>query len=107
MKTKKLPKKQKTWAELKSERFKKDPDEAIQYLRAALEENGDVPALVIEAIRSVSESLGISIEQIAKRSNKSPSTIHKALSKEGNPSLVTLTAVLKVMGLKLSVEKAS
>lgn len=60
-----------------------------------------------EAIRSVSEALGMSIEQIAKKSNKTPSTIHKALGKGGNPTLGTLTAVLKTMGLKLSVEKAS
>lgn len=107
MKAKKSPKKLRTWNELKKERFKKSPDEAIEYLKASLEENGDMPELVIEAIREVSEALGLSIEQIAKKAHKTPSTIHKALGKSGNPTLGTLTAVLKTMGLKLSVEKAS
>lgn len=66
-----------------------------------------MPEIIIEAIRTVSESLGISIEQIAKCSHKTPSTIHKALSKTGNPTLETLSAILKTLGLKLSVEKAS
>ncbi len=107
MKTKKSPKKLKTWSQLKQERFKKSPDEAIEYLKASLEENSDTPELVIEAIRSVSQALGLSIEQIAKKAKKTPSTIHKALGKDGNPTLVTLTAVLKTMGLKLSIEKAA
>lgn len=104
---KKSSKKLKTWSQLKQERFKKSPDEAIEYLKATLEENSDIPELVIEAIRSVSEALGLSIEQIAKKANKTPSTIHKALSKEGNPTLGTLSAILKTMDLKLSIEKAS
>ena len=107
MKAKKSPKKLQTWAEAKQKRFKKNPEEAIQYLKASLEENGDTPEIVIEAIRSVSEALGISIEQIARRAHKTPSTIHKALGKSGNPTLSTLTAVLKTLGSKLSIEKAS
>ncbi len=108
MKTKKASyKKLKTWKTLKRERFKKSPDEAIDYLKASLEDNSDMPEVVIEAIRAVSESLGLSIEQIAKKANKTPSTIHKALSKTGNPTLETLSAVLRTLGLKLSVEKAS
>ena len=107
MKNKKNLKKMKSWAELKKNRFQQNPDEAIEYLKASLEENGDIPEIVIEAIRDVSESLGLSIEQIAKKANKTPSTIHKALGKYGNPTLGTLTAVLKTMGLKLSIEKAS
>ncbi|WP_413582267.1 DNA-binding protein [Bdellovibrio sp. HCB288] len=107
MKNKKTTKKLRSWSALKKDRFHKDTEEAIAYLKATLEENGDIPEIVIEAIREVSESLGMSIEQIAKKANKTPSTIHKALSKSGNPTLGTLTAVLKTMGLRLSVEKAS
>ncbi len=107
MKPKRNSKKLRTWSELKKERFQKNPDEAIEYLKASLEENGDMPEIVIEAIREVSEALGLSIEQIAKKAHKTPSTIHKALGKSGNPTLGTLTAVLKTMGLRLSIEKAS
>jgi DNA-binding phage protein len=105
MKTKRTNKKLKTWTAFKKERFTKNPDEAIEYLKATLEGNSDEPGLVIEAIRDVSEGLGLSIEQIAKKANKTPSTIHKALGKTGNPTLETLTAVLKTLGLRLSVER--
>ncbi len=104
---KKNPKKLKTWSALKRERFTKNPDAAFAYLKSSLEENSDTPEIVIEAIRLVSESLGLSIEQIAKKAHKSPSTIHKALGKTGNPTLETLSAVLKTMGLKLTIAKAS
>lgn len=104
---KKNPKKLKTWSALKRERFSKNPDVAFAYLKSSLEENADAPEIVIDAIRLVSESLGLSIEQIAKKAHKSPSTIHKALGKTGNPTLETLSAVLKTMGLKLTVAKAS
>lgn len=105
MKTKKESKKLKTWSVLKKERFTRNPDEAIEYLKATLEENSNEPELVIEAIRDVSEGLGLSVEQIAKKAKKTPSTIHKALGKSGNPTLETLTAVLKTLGLRLSVER--
>ncbi len=104
---KKNSKKLKTWYELKRERFSKNPDEAFAYLKSSLEDNSDAPEIVIDAIRLVSQSLGLSIEQIAKKAHKSPSTIHKALGKTGNPTLETLSAVLKTMGLKLTVAKAS
>lgn len=97
----------KTWSKLKQERFKNDPDEAFEYLRASLEENADMPDAIVEAIRSVLESLNLSVEKLAKKSKIQPSTLYKALGKEGNPTLRTLTAVLKEMGLRLSVERAS
>jgi probable addiction module antidote protein len=108
MATKKVSsKKLKTWTELKRDRFRKDPEEAIEYLNASFEENSDMPEVIAEAIRVVSESLGLSPEQIAKKANMAASTIHKALGKSGNPTLGTLTAVLKTMGLKITVKKAS
>ena len=106
MPAKKNPK-LKTWSQLKQERFKKNPDEAFEYLHASLEENYDMPEAIVEAIRSVSESLDLSIEKLAKKSKLQPSTLYKALGKDGNPTLGTLTAVLKAMGLRLSIEKAS
>ena len=96
-----------TWSQVKQERFKNDPEEAFEYLRASLEENADLPEAIVEAIRSVSESLDMSVEKLAKKSKIQPSTIYKALGKDGNPTLGTLTAILRAMGLRLSVEKAS
>jgi probable addiction module antidote protein len=106
MGTRKSPK-LKTWSQLKQERFRNDPNEAFEYLRASLEENADMPEAIVEAIRSVSESLDMSVEKLAKKSKIQPSTLYKALGKEGNPNLGTLISILKAMGLRPSVEKVS
>ena len=97
----------KTWSQFKQERFKKNPEEAFEYLRASLEENFDMPEAIVEAIRTVSSSLDLPIEKLAKKSKIQPSTLYKALSAGGNPTLGILTAILKAMGLRLSIEKAS
>ena len=107
MGARKSTKKIRTWSQLKKDRFDGKPDEAIEYLNAVLEENGDVPALIVEAIKSVASAKCFSVEKIARLAGKPASTIHKALSDEGNPSLETLTSILKAMGLKLSVAVAS
>ena len=106
MRARKNPK-LKTWSQLKQKRFKNDPEEAFEYLRASLEENADMPEAIVEAIRTVSKSLDLPIEKLAKKCKLQPSTLYKALGENGNPTLATLTAVLKAMGLRLSVEKAS
>lgn len=97
----------KSWSQFKQERFKNDPEEAFEYLRASLEENADMPEAIVEAIRTVSKSLDLSIEKLAKKAHVQPSTLYKALGEKGNPTLGTLTAVLKAMGLRLTIEKAS
>ena len=96
-----------SYHELKTERFSKSAPEALACLNSVLEENVDEPALVVEAIKSVATAKGISVEQLAKLSKRGPSTIHKALSRDGNPSLETLTAILHAMDLRLQVASAS
>lgn len=105
MGTKKKNPKLQTWSELKKEHFKENPEEAYDYLRASLEENADIPEAIIEAIRSVAEALDMSLEDVAKKAKIQPSTIYKALGKDGNPTIQTLTAILNAMGLRLSIEK--
>lgn len=100
-------KKMRTWAQVKHGQLKKSPDAAIAYLKASLEENSDHPDLIVKAIKSVSEAYGMSLDEVAAKSGKSSSTIHRALSEKGNPGLETLMAILSALGLKLSVEKAS
>jgi probable addiction module antidote protein len=100
-------KKLKSWSHFKQVQFKKQPNDAYEYLQASLDENADVPEAIIEAIRTVSESLHMTLEDVAKKAKIQPSTVYKAFGKDGNPTLETLTAVLKAIGLKLSIEKAS
>lgn len=102
---KKNKKSLKTWSDVKSDFFKEDQDFAIEYLQAAIRENADLPGSIIEALRSVSESLNLSLEEVARKAGISKASIYKALGKNGNPTLATLTSILNVMGLRLSIEK--
>jgi probable addiction module antidote protein len=81
----------------------KDPDEAIGYLKACLEEK-DMPELFLAALRDVAEARGIGMSQLSKDANLNRENLYKMLSKEGNPELGSLYAILDALGLKLSVE---
>lgn len=79
----------------------KDPDEAVEYLKACLEE-ADMPELFLVALRDVAEARGIS--QLARDAHLNRENLYKILSKKGNPKLESLYAILDALGLKLSVE---
>ena len=76
-------------------------DEAIAaYLDAALED-GD-PAVLLLALREVAKAKG-GISALAREANVSRESLYRTLSAGGNPKLETLCALLKALGLRLSV----
>ena len=81
----------------------KDPAEAAAYLNAHLEEDGDdASEMFLVALRDVAKAHGFS--DIASQAELGRESLYKALSETGNPRLSTLSALLKVVGLRLSVE---
>ncbi len=84
-------------------RIRKDPQFAVEYLRAALEE-ADEPRVLLLALRHVAQARGIA--KIAKAAGIERESLYRALSANGNPRLSTLHAVAKGIGLKLTVEAA-
>lgn len=64
-------------------------------------EDGDARAVPI-ALRTVAEALG-GMTALAKRTGLSRESLYRTLSKDGNPRLDTLTAVLDAFGLRLTV----
>ena len=42
---------------------------------------------------------------MAEKANLNPTQLYRTLSEEGNPELTSLTAILKAMGLRLTVER--
>ena len=78
----------------------KDPQEAAEYLNAALEEN--TPDLFLLALRNVAEAHGI--KKLAEEAHLNRESMYRMLSEQGNPQLSSLTAILKEMGLRLAVE---
>lgn len=83
-----------------------DRELAIEYLKAAMEalDNPDDRAGGLLALRTVAEAYG-GLGAVAAEAGISRETLYRTLSARGNPTLKTLIAVLKVVGLRLSVER--
>lgn len=82
------------------EMLRSDPDMAADYLRTAfneLDEEGGEPAFLM-ALRHVVEAQG-GMAIIAKRAKVSRESLYRALSRTGNPTLKTLTTVIKATGI--------
>lgn len=78
----------------------KDPEEAAAYLDAALED-GDQEVFLL-ALRDVAEARGLSA--VAQDAQLNRENLYRMLSRQGNPQLSSLTALLRSMGLRLAVE---
>jgi probable addiction module antidote protein len=74
--------------------------EIAAYVEAMLED-GDARAVPI-ALRTVAEALG-GMAALAERTGFSRETLYRTLSKDGNPRLDTLAALLDAFGLRLTV----
>jgi probable addiction module antidote protein len=78
---------------------------AVEYLKAAMEslDNPDDRAAGLLALRTIAEAYG-GLGAVAAEAGISREALYRALSPRGNPTLKTLLAVLKAVGMKLSVE---
>ena len=81
-----------------------NPRLAAEYLKAALEDTDD-PKVLLIALRHLAEARG-GVAKIARSAGIERESLYRALSPRGNPRLSTLMAVVKAIGLKLTVEAA-
>ena len=89
------------------EQLRKDIDFAVEYLKSALESLNDpddrgASLIMLRALAEAYGGLGV----IAASAGLSREALYRSLSPKGNPTLKTLVAVLKPMGLRLSVVPA-
>ena len=61
--------------------------------------------MILIALRQIAAARG-GLAKVAKDAGIQRESLYRALSNRGNPRLSTLSAVLKAVGLKLSVEAA-
>lgn len=82
-----------------------DRELTIAYLKVAMESLDDPNnrAAGLLALRTVAEAYG-GLGAVAAEAGISRESLYRALSPKGNPTLKTLLAVLKTVGLRLSVE---
>ena len=83
------------------ESFRRDPELAAAYLNDVLAD-GDQEELMI-ALRRVSTAFG-GVGEIAQQTELNAKTLYRTLPPKGNPELRSLTAILRVMGLRLAIE---
>ncbi len=74
-------------------------DDIALYLEAALEEAGDDPAFIAQALGNIARSQNFS--ELARKVGMSREGLYKALSTDGNPSFATIMKVSKALGLKI------
>jgi len=86
------------------EQLRSDREFAIEYVKAAFESLTDPNERggALLSLRAVAEAYD-GLATVAAQSGISREHLYRSLSPKGNPTLKTLIAVLKVLGLRLSV----
>jgi len=80
--------------------YRADPEYALEMINALLEDGEQQEILII--LRQMTKAFG-GVTAVAERAGLNPTQLYRTLSAEGNPSLSSLKAVLKAMGLRLAV----
>lgn len=93
-----------SYHEWEVQELRKDREFAVEYLKAAMEalDNPEERAGGLLALRAVAEAYG-GLGAVAAQAGISRESLYRALSPKGNPTLKTLVAVLKTVGLRLSI----
>ena len=79
----------------------RNPKDAAHYLNACLDDKD--PRVFLLAPRDVADSRG-GIRALSQDAGLNREALYRMLSKSGNPSLDSLAAVLKALGLRLAVQ---
>jgi probable addiction module antidote protein len=83
-----------------AEYYRKKPAFAIRLLNEVLAD-GDQQELLV-TLRQLALAFG-GVRTIAEQAELNPTQLYRTLSAEGNPSLSSLIAILKAMGLRIAV----
>lgn len=80
-------------------------DDVAAYLEAAIDEAGDDPAVITQALGVIARSGNLS--ELARRTGMSREGLYKALSAEGNPTFATVMKVSHALGLRIRFDKTA
>ena len=94
-------KKGKPFDDVVVELMRENPDLAVEMLNDILED-GD-QAELLTALRQMASAFG-GVPEVARKACLNKTQIYRTLSPKGNPAVSSLSAILKVMGLRLSVQ---
>ena len=83
-------------------KYLKTTDDMAAYLDACLEEAGDDPAFIANALGVIARARGMT--KLARDTGLARENLYKALSADGNPEFGTILKVIKALGLKLHAD---
>lgn len=83
--------------------FRRDPAFAAEYLNSLLEAGDQIDLML--ALRHLADAFG-GVTQIAEKALLNPTTLYRMLSRNGNPELKSLSAILGAMGLWVVIQPA-
>ena len=73
-------------------------EDMVAYLEACMEEAGDDPAFIADALGTIARARGMT--QLAVETGLTREGLYKALNKDANPSFGTILKVMRALGLK-------
>ncbi|MBK7002490.1 MAG: putative addiction module antidote protein [Rhodoferax sp.] len=88
--------------EAMAELFRQDPAFAAEYINQLLQDGE--PADLLVALRQMAQAHGGGMHAVAREAELSATQLYRTLSSNGNPELRSLSALLKVLGLRLAVQ---
>ena len=91
------------------ERQRVDAEFAREYLQAAIDD--DDPRVLLFALRDLAGGIvfyfvGLGMAQVAEAAGIARESLYRALGPRGNPRFSTLTAIMKAIGMRLTVTAA-
>ena len=87
-----------------AEIYRKDPAYALALLNDILGDPEAMPGELLVVLRQLAKAFG-GVPAVAERAELNPTQLYRTLSPEGNPSLSSLTAILRALDMRLVVKK--
>lgn len=84
-----------------AELYKNDPVLALQTINSILDDGDQGELLVV--LRQMTKAFG-GVQSVADKAHLNPTQLYRTLSPDGNPALSSLSAILKAMDLRLTVQ---
>lgn len=90
--------------EAMADMYREEPAYALQILNSILED-GDQGEFLL-TLRQMAKAFG-GVQAVAEQANLNPTQLYRTLSSDGNPALSSFFAILKAMGMRLSVQSVN
>lgn len=90
--------------EAMAELYRSDPALALEVINGILEDGDQAELLTV--LRHMAQAFG-GVQAVAEQAQLNPTQLYRTLSPKGNPALSSLSAILRAMGLRLTVQPLS